>query len=103
MTDLLHSTFGSLLCSATPPHPIGGWWWSSRSAPLAPPCSAPPFQVGQHGKQMEIERGNGQWEAEPKNAPPIVFFFSPARHAVPTARRGGETTGSSRPIRGCSC
>ena len=33
---LLHST----------PHPYRGWWWSKANAPLAPPCSAPPFASG---------------------------------------------------------
>ena len=47
MDDLLHLARRSTLCSAPPHTPIGGWWWSSRGAPLAPRCSAPPLQVEQ--------------------------------------------------------
>jgi hypothetical protein len=47
MTDFapLHSSQVALLHST--PHPNRGWWWSSWSAPLATPCSAPLPRVEQ--------------------------------------------------------
>src|SRR5271154_528257 len=43
-------------CRAPPPYPYRGWWWGNRRAPPAPPCPAPPFQVGQHGRRLEINK-----------------------------------------------
>ncbi len=75
MTDFATHHLGRRNLPRPTPHPYRGWWCGKAFAPLATRCHTTPAQVWQHGRMMEIERGEWALGSGAPNAPSHRFFL----------------------------
>jgi hypothetical protein len=75
MTDLLHSTFEDVLCSATPHTPIGGGGGAAGALHLLYLAPLHLFKWSNTANGWQLRAGNRQREDAPKDAGrPNIFL-----------------------------